>query len=109
LGDLEQQFERYPRVTFVMAHTASCGAAPYIRLAQTYPNVYIETCFSICPRGLFETLVRAGVTDKVLWGTDQYFMDASQQLGRVVLAQIPESDKRKILGANAARALGIRR
>lgn len=109
LTDLEPYFDRYPRVRFVMAHTGSCGIEQYVRLAQTYENVYIETCLSISPRGLFENLVAAGVTDKVLWGTDQYFMDSSQQLGRIVFAQIPEDAKRKIIGANAARALGIAR
>ena len=109
LGDLEQRFERYPHVRFIMAHTGSCGATSYVRLAKSYSNVYIETCLSICPRGLFETLVAEGVTDKVLWGTDAYFMDASQQLGRVVFAQIPEDAKRRILGQNAARVLGIQR
>jgi predicted TIM-barrel fold metal-dependent hydrolase len=107
LNDLEQQVAGYPRVRFIMAHTGSCGAAPYVRLAKTYENVYIETCFSVCPRGLFETLVAEGVTGKVLWGSDAYFMDESQQLGRVLFAQIPEDAKRKILGENARRALGI--
>jgi len=109
LTDLEPSFGRYGRVRFILAHTGSCGVEHYVRLARTYENVYIETCLSMCLRGLFETLVAEGVTDKVLWGTDQYFMDASQQLGRVVFAQIPEDAKRKILGANAARALGIDR
>jgi uncharacterized protein len=107
LGHMEQHFNAYPHVRFIMAHTASCGAAPYVRLARTYENVYIETCLSICPRGLFETLVAEGVSDKVLWGTDEFFMDASQQLGRLVFAQIPEADKRKMLGENAARVLHI--
>ncbi len=107
LGDLEPQVSLYPRIRFIMAHTGSCGAASYVRLARAHPNVYIETCFSICPRGLFETLVAEGVTDKVLWGTDAYFMDASQQLGRIVFARIGEDDKRRILGENAARVLHI--
>ena len=108
LNNLEARFDRYPHVNFILAHTGSCGAAPYLRLAQSYANVYLETCLSICPRGLFETLVAAGVTDKILWGSDELFMDVSQQLGRVIFAQIPETDKRQILGLNAARVLGIR-
>jgi uncharacterized protein len=107
LTDLEQHFNRYPHVRFITAHTASCGVEPYIRLAKTYANAYIETCLSICPRGLFERLASAGVSDKVLWGTDEIFMDASQQLGRIVFAQIGEEDKRKMIGRNAARVLGI--
>jgi hypothetical protein len=107
LGDLEPCFSRYDRVRFILAHTGSCGADPYIRLAKTYPNVYLETCLSVCPRGLIERLVAEAVTERVLWGSDQVFMDASQQLGRVVFARISEADKRKILGENAARVLRI--
>jgi len=107
LGDLEPQFARYPHVRFILAHAGSCGIEPYVRLARAYNNVYIETCLSSCPRGLFETLVAEGVTDKVLWGSDAFFMDSSQQLGRLVFAQIPEDGKRRIIGANAARVLGI--
>lgn len=35
------------------------------------------------------------------------FMDASQQLGQIVFAQIAEDDKRRILGENAAMVLHI--
>ncbi len=107
IEQFEKQFSRYGRVTYIMAHTGACALDNYIRRARDYPNVYIETCLSASPRGLFEQLVAAGVADKVLWGSDQYFMDASQQLGRVLFAQISEADKRKILGQNAARALHL--
>lgn len=107
LAQIEKQFTRYPHVSFIMAHTGACGLEPYMRLASEYGNVYIETCLSASTRGLFENLVAAGLEDRVLWGSDEYFMDASQQIGRVLFAQIPESAKRKILGENAARALQI--
>jgi predicted TIM-barrel fold metal-dependent hydrolase len=107
LQQIEPQFARYQRVGFILAHTGACGLDRYIRLAREYSNVYLETCLSASPRGLVESLVSAGLAGKVLWGSDQYFMDASQQLGRVLFAQISEDDKRKILGANAARVFGI--
>ena len=36
-----------------------------------------------------------------LYGSDVNFISAAQQIGRVALADIPEEDKRKILGENA--------
>jgi predicted TIM-barrel fold metal-dependent hydrolase len=107
LGQIEQQFSRYPRVNFILAHTGACGLERYIRLAKDYGNVYLETCLSASPRGLIESLVSAGLADRVLWGSDQYFMDASQQFGRILFAQVSEDDKRKMLGENAARALRL--
>lgn len=105
LQQLQPQFARYPRVNFILGHTGACGLSPYMRLAREYANVYMETCLSLSPRGLIETIVAEGLGDKVLWGSDEVFMDASQQLGRVLFARVAESDKRAILGGNAARVL----
>lgn len=105
LQQLQPQFSKYPRVNFILGHTGACGLSPYTRLAKEYANVYLETCLSISPRGLIETIVAEGLGDKVLWGSDEVFMDASQQLSRVLFARVAESDKRKILGENAARVL----
>jgi uncharacterized protein len=107
LQQLKPQFARYPRVNFILGHTGACGLSPYINLAREFANVYMETCLSLSPRGLFETLVGEGLGDRVLWGSDEVFMDASQQLGRVLFARIAAADKRKILGENAARALRL--
>jgi hypothetical protein len=105
LQQLQPQFAKYPRVNFLLAHTGACGLSPYTRLAREYANVYMETCLSVSPRGLIEAIVAEGLGSKVLWGSDEVFMDASQQLGRVLFARISEADKRKILGENAARVL----
>ena len=109
LEQLEPFVKQYPQVNWLLAHTASNLKADYIRLGQQYPNVYLELCFSPCPRGLVEELVAAGLEDKLLWGSDAIFMDGAQQIGRVVFAQIAAAQKAKILGQNAARVLGLNR
>ena len=48
-----------------------------------------------------------GLVDRIVWGSDAMFMDGSQQIGRVLFAQIPPEDKEKILGLNARRALRL--
>lgn len=101
LIQLEPLARQYPQVNWLLAHTGSTMKAEYIRLGQTYPNVYLELCLSTCPRGLIEELVAAGLEDKLLWGSDAIFMDAAQQLGRVVFAGIAPTQKAKILGLNA--------
>ena len=78
-----------------------------MRFAREYPTVWVELCLSSCPRGLVEHLVAAGLEDKVVWGSDAVFLDQASQLGRVLFAQIPVATKRKILGLNARRALGV--
>jgi predicted TIM-barrel fold metal-dependent hydrolase len=94
-------------VRWLLAHVGSAELEKYMRFARTYPRVYLELCLSSCPRGLVEHLVASGLEDKVIWGSDCVFLDQASQLGRVLFAQIPEQAKRKLLGQNAARALGF--
>jgi predicted TIM-barrel fold metal-dependent hydrolase len=107
LDQLEPAIHAFPNITWLMAHTASSQKEKYIRFGKDYPNVYLELCFSPCPRGLVEELVSEGLADKLIFGSDSTFMSATQQIGRVLFAQISPQDKEKILGQNAKRALGL--
>ena len=106
LDQLEPAILRYPDITWLLAHTGSVDKPKYLRLGKLYPNVYLELCFSAAPRGLVEELVGEGLAEKLVWGSDAVFMSATQQIGRVLFAQIPPEDKARILGGNAMRALG---
>lgn len=107
LEQLEPSIRRHPQINWLLAHACSQDQDQYLRLARSYPNVYLELCFSRAPRGLIEELVRNGLVDKMIWGSDAIFMSAEQQLGRVVFAQISPENKAKILGGNAQRALRL--
>lgn len=105
LDALEPQFSRHPNVNFVLGHAGAAVPEHYVRLGHQYDNVYLELCFSVCPRGMVEHFVGEGLASKLLWGSDCLFMSMEQQIGRVVFAQISEADKRLILGETAARVL----
>ncbi len=109
LDELEGYIKKHPRIRWLLAHIGSAELEKYMRFAREYPNVYVELCLSGCPRGLIEHLVAAGLEDKVVWGSDAVFLDQGSQFGRVLFAQIPITAKRKILGLNARRALGLER
>jgi hypothetical protein len=105
LDQLEPQFSRCPDVNFVLGHSGAAVREHYVRLGHEYPNVFLELCFSVCPRGLVEYFVGEGLASKLLWGSDCIFMSMEQQIGRVIFAQISEADKRLILGETAARVV----
>lgn len=107
LDELEGHIKRFPRARWLLAHVGSARLDDYMKFAREYPTVFIELCLSSCPRGLVEHLVAAGLEDKVIWGSDVVFLDQASQCGRVLFAQIPVAAKRKILGLNARRALGL--
>ena len=107
LDELAGHIRRFQNIRWLLAHIGSGELEKYMRFARDFPTVYVELCLSACPRGLIEQLVAAGLEDKVIWGSDAVFLDQGSQLGRVLFAEIPLETKRKILGRNAHRALGL--
>jgi predicted TIM-barrel fold metal-dependent hydrolase len=108
LKDLEKAFSKYKKTIFILAHAGAVDREKYVSAAKSHPNVYLETCFSPCPRGMVEWFVGQGLGDKILWGSDMPFMAAGHQIGRVIFADIPAPAKTKIFGANALKALKIK-
>jgi len=64
---------------------------------------------SVARFGAFVASVRAAGAGKHVFGSDMPWMCQSYQIGRVVLAPIPDDDKRRILGGTMAGLLTTRR
>lgn len=106
LADCASQF---PNANFVSGHAGNVAGprAAAIRVAQTYPNVYLETCSTFRTPGVIEQLVNEAGADRVLFGSDISLMDPRPQLGKIITADISDEAKRLVCGGNAARLLGI--
>ena len=106
LADCAAQF---PNANFVAGHAGNVAEprAAAIKVAQTYPNVYLETCSTFRTPGVIEQLVNEAGADRVLFGSDISLMDPRPQLGKVITADISVEAKRLVCGGNAARLLGI--
>jgi predicted TIM-barrel fold metal-dependent hydrolase len=99
--------QRFPRIRWVLAHAGGDGGAA-AEAARDLPNLYLETCGSALSYGGIERSVAVAGADRVLFGSDMPLIDGIQQLARVATADIPDEAKRKILGLNAARLLGLK-
>ncbi len=99
---------RYPHASLLLAHAGSSNADGYIRMARTYANVFLDTTYSVSPRGMIERLVAGAGADKVVWGSDCDFFSMAQQVGKVLGANIPDEIKVKILSDNPRKILGRR-
>jgi len=106
LVTLEPQFARYPSVRWSLGHAGASEPERYVRLATEHENVFLDTCWSQCPRGLIEHFVACGLGGKTMFSSDCYFLSLSQQLGRVLFADLAPEQKAAILGGNARRFLG---
>jgi len=97
----------YPGANFLLAHSGVDAVEEYIRMAGEHSNVYLELCGSMCAYGLIEKFVKSVPVEKILWGSDTYFINMAHQSGRVLGADIPEETKKKLLSTNAKQLLGM--
>lgn len=107
LGQLRELAQQFRRITWLAAHAGSQDWQAYVKIARDLPNVRLELCCSQSGRGWVERFVRDVGSDRILFGSDVPFISATRQFGRVALADIPEFDKRRILGLNAASIFGL--
>jgi predicted TIM-barrel fold metal-dependent hydrolase len=106
-SDARKLAARWPGANFILAHAGCERVDEYIKVAREFPNVFLDTTLSRSPFGLIELMAGGAGAEKILWGSDSYFLSMSQQVGKVLGSRIPDDDKRKILRDNAARLLAM--
>jgi predicted TIM-barrel fold metal-dependent hydrolase len=103
--------EKYKDVKFVHAHYGSVwdGVSEFemLKLFRDIENVYVDNAGSSGYLGAFERLVDYVGADKIVFGTDMPFLDARHQIGNVVLSEIDEEAKIKILSKNFLSLIGL--
>jgi predicted TIM-barrel fold metal-dependent hydrolase len=97
---------RYPQTSILVAHAgAGNGEAECMRVVRDHANVYLDLALSIGPRGLVARFVDGVGADRVVYGSDCYCFSMTQQIGKVLGADIPDAAKRRILSLTAQRLL----
>ncbi|MFN0172435.1 MAG: amidohydrolase family protein [Bryobacteraceae bacterium] len=97
---------RYPEAMLICAHI--CGGGDWeweIKSLRNASSVYLDTSGSVADEGVVEMAHRILGPDRLLFATD---LSMTASVGRMRGAQIPEADKRAILGANFQKILGRR-
>lgn len=89
---------QFPGVIFIRAHGGASS------LSHEVPNIY-DNIWALWPLEHIEQGVQQYGPDKILFGSDAFMNDPSVGLGMVVYADIPDDQKRAILGLNMARLL----
>ncbi len=120
---LEEVAATFPDLPIVMAHFANPWAEDAIQLMRKYDNVYADTAYGAFP---FSWKVNAlvwsknfGVLDKVLFGSDYPLHSPGESIElhrrmpgytreRGIEPQLTDEDIQAVLGANAARMLGLK-
>lgn len=101
--------ELFPRVTFTIGHAASGWAAidANCATARRYANVMLDTTGSGLTFDAIPEMVRRVGADRIIFGTDNPFIDPRPGLGRMLMARITDDEKKLILGLNAKRVFRL--
>ena len=105
LSEVRNVAGRHPQAALLAAHTCSEHEDRYVQLAKDCPNVYLDLALSKSPRGLVRRLVDAVGPERIVWGSDAYFLSEAHQIGKVLGADISQDDKHLLLAGNARRIL----
>ncbi len=102
ISNIEELSSEYPQAVFIMGHFGASNenmqkAADVINSRK---NVYGDTTLSTMREGNVEWLIEIAGEDRLVYGTDMPFMDPRPCLGRVLGADIDETSREKVLGAN---------
>lgn len=94
---------KFPQVRLVLGHAGGRGSGrrEAVRMVNEYANVYLDFAGDVFCYRLIETLVESVPPDKILFGSDFPWIDPRANLSRVLLADIDDRLKRKILADNA--------
>ena len=77
----------YPDIRWIMGHSGGpFGGVHAVELAQKVTNIYLDLTLSIAPARQIEFFVKEVGADRVMFGTDNPFIDPRPQVGRLCLA-----------------------
>jgi predicted TIM-barrel fold metal-dependent hydrolase len=100
---------RHPDIKWIMGHSGGqFSGIRAVEVAKKIVNVYLDITMSRCPARQIEYFVQEVGSERVLFGTDNPYLDPRPHVGRVALAEISREDKVNIFGANARRLANFR-
>ena len=97
---LESIAAKFPQTDFVCGHYSN----RYDPILKARPNVY-SNIWSYGPLGWLDDAYREVGAGKLLFGSDAFLNPMSVGIGPVVFAEIPDGEKRQVLGLTMARLL----
>ena len=99
----------YPHVPILLGHSGGTynGHVQAIRLAEQYPNLYLDITNSARFLHRIRRMVQGVGADRVLFGSDMPFLSLPSGLGAVLWADISVEERRLLLGENARQLFGL--
>lgn len=102
--DVAELAARHPDAAFICAHTGNDWERG-IRAIRAQRNVVAEVCGSDPTAGFVEMAVRELGAERVIYGSDAGGRSYASQLAKVYSADLPEAERKLVLGGNLRRLL----
>jgi predicted TIM-barrel fold metal-dependent hydrolase len=99
----------FPKVTIIMAHMgldSLCYTDAAIKMAKRASNLILETTGVVYDMPIAKACQAIG-GDRIVFGSDAPINNPLHEIKKIQVAKISEEDKKKILGENIARILGL--
>lgn len=103
--EAERVLSGHGELSFIAGHSFRGSFTQGIRLAERYPNLYLELTAVLSQRGMLEGFVNAGFEDRILFGVDAPWFSYDFGIGALLSADISDEARRKILYKNALKIL----
>ncbi len=101
---LAETARRFPDAYFLMGHSGGpYGSRRAVEIARELPNVFLDLTMSMIPARQVEFFTAEVGAERVIFGTDNPFIDPRPQIGRLCLAEISDEDRRAIMGGNVRK------
>ena len=104
---LYHEIGRFPKLKLLLGHMGGTyqGCMSSIELAKQYENVYLDINGSLYSQIWIEELAKFAPHEKLIFSTDQAFNDPRIIVGRVLLSDLDDALKRRILCENFEAAI----
>lgn len=90
---------RYKNLDIIMLTVGYRGLRIIYQLLDKHSNIHLDTSTFITYRGI-EDVVRNFGAERILFGSRMPFIDGGVSVGRIIYADISDTDKEKIAGGN---------
>lgn len=96
----------YPDINWIMGHSGgSHGSFHAVELAGKCDNIFLDLTLSMAPARQIEFFVSELGSERIIFGTDNPYLDPRPQIGRVGLADITHGDRVNIFSDNARKLI----
>jgi len=108
LAEIAKISEERPNLSMICAHQGG-GEDRLTReltsIMKDVPNIFMEICGSLVNEMPFAEMAGLAGEDRIIYGSDMINLDPRYDFGRVVLSELSDDIKRKILSENYLRLL----